>query len=285
MNRRTALALAATVPPALLAGCLNGVPLVGITREDLPEWPDEPTESAVTSYAARYRAVATHNERLDRQEDRSYRDGSYSVLSRAVEGAFEAETTAGYIVLTNGSSSATINRGPFRSDRTFSGMMSLETLLVNEDEVVRTPIDYEWDHGWEDVEELAPFSTRGLSLVNFSSESRRIEVSVEKAGTSDDDEEQVTETFDLDAEHGRLEPEFLDGTGTYEVTISANDTLGTHEWTVSDELREPTELPAGTTFDIALGIYVLPDGSLEIHEIPEERTTGTERIRQESILR
>ena len=70
MNRRTALALAGTVPPALLAGCLSR-PLLGsrIDPEDPPEWPDEPTESAVTSYAARHRVVEVHNRTLAQQDD------------------------------------------------------------------------------------------------------------------------------------------------------------------------------------------------------------------------
>ena len=269
MDRRNLLAAAGTVPPALLAGCLGRLPFIGFDPVDPPEWPDEPTESAVTSYAARYRVVKMHNRRLDQADD-----GYYSELSHTIVGAFEAETSAGFVVLTGGGGTSSYSRDPIRSDLVGSGEFPRETLLVNEEGVVQTPLDVEW----EDVEGSPPYSTRGLSLVNFAPEKRRVEVSVEGASGN------VGETFDLDAKHGRLEPEFLDEPGAYEVTVSVNDEHATHEWNVSDDRREPAELSFTWAYDVALGIYVLPDGTVEIHEVPEERTTERERIEQETIV-
>ena len=276
MGRRNVLALAGTAGSTLLAGCLNGVPVVGITREDLPEWPDEPTESAVTSYAARYRVVEVHNRTVDRSSERYYRE-----LSHGVDGAFEAETTAGFVIMTSGGGGSKSRRGVSRNDLVGEIMLPPEALLASENEVIQAPVD----HRWEDLDDPSdpPFSTRGLSFVNFSSEDRRIDVSIESPEDSDD-APLFAETFELKAEHGRTELEVVDGPGEYEVGVSVGDDDAVYQWSVSDEPRELTDPYVGGTRDVGLGIYVLPDGTVEIHEVPEERTTERERIRQESLV-
>ena len=37
---------------------------------------------------------------------------------------------------------------------------------------------------------------------------------------------------------------------------------------------------ASASYDVALGIYILPNGTVEIHELPEDRTTKEERVSQ-----
>ena len=280
MNRRTALTLAGTVPLALLAGCLSR-PLLGsrIDPEDPPEWPDEPTESAVTSFAARYRAVQAHNEAVDQEGD----DWYYRELSQEVRGAFEAKTSAGFVVMTSGGGGSTSVHGLLRDELSSEIILSPEALLVNDKEVIQAPVD----SGIEDLDEALdpdesldpPYSTRGLSLVNFAPENRRVEVVIKPSGGGDEGTATVfAKTFELDVEHGRTVYELLDQPGEYEVSVSVDGNDATHLWTVSDDLREETAPRVGGTHDVALGIYVLPDGTIEIHEIPEERTVERERV-------
>ena len=276
MNRRTALALAGSVPPALFVGCLGRLPFTGLDPVDLPEWPDEPTEAAVTSYAARYRVVEVHNRAVAQQDD----DWYYRELSHGVYGAFEAKTSAGFVVMTSGGGGGTSVHGLSRNELSGEIILPSEALLVSENEVIQAPVD----DRWEDLDDPSdpPFSTRGLSLVNFSTENRRVDVSIENS--EDSNGPLFAETYDLDAEHGRTELEVLDGPGEYEVSVSTDEGGATHQWSVSENPRELTEPYVGGTHDVGLGIYVLPDGAVEIHEVPEGRTTERERIRQESLV-
>ena len=273
MNRRDLLAAAGTPPLALLAGCLGHTPLTGLDPVDPPEWPAEPTESAVTWYAARYRAVQDHNAVVDR-EGGDFR-GS---LSHACKGALDAETSGGFVVTTSGGGSSTYRGGPFGSDMQGGWTTPLETLLVNGNEVIRARIEEE-DVGFDFPE--PPFSTRGFMPVNFSSEDRRIEMWIERV---DEEAPVFLDTFTLDPEHGRTVLEVVEEPGEYEVNVTVGDDDATHLWEVSDDLRELIRFPGGAIFDVALGIYVLPDGSVEIHELPEERTTERARIDQETTI-
>ena len=290
MNRRDLLAVAGTVPPALLAGCLGHTSLTGLDPVDPPEWPDEPTESAVTWYAARYRVVKTYNQTAEAQSP--FFRGE---LVYACGGAFEADTAAGFVVNTFGTSHFTERRLWYSAHG--HGVLSPEALLVNEDETIRAPLEED-----SDDPPRPPYPTRGLSLVNFSPVPLDIEVSIEyidgenEGGDRENEAESTTfaEVFELEAERGRTlhevvaEPDEygvnVAKPGEYEVNVAVADDVTTHRWSVSDEPREATRLPVGIIGEIALGVYVLPDGSVEIHEIPEERTTETEGISQRTAL-
>ena len=272
MNRRNLLAAAGTVPPALLAGCLNRAPFMGVSHEDLPEWPDEPTESAATSYATRYRAATAFNERLDeRGED------DFKALAYGCEGAFEAEVTTGFVVAISGSWAETLDGGLFGSDLASEGSLPPKTLLVNEAEVIKAALDHDdFEQSWD-----PPFSTRGITVVNFAPESHQVDVTIQNVDNSELDDATLAETFALNAEQGETALEILDDPGEYEVSVSVSNQPETiHNWNVSDEPREPVTLASSASYDIALGIYVLPDGTVEIHEIPEDRITEEERVSQ-----
>ena len=287
MNRRNLLATAGTIPPALLAGCLGRTSLTGLDPVDPPEWPDEPTESAVASYAARYRVVKTYNQTAEAQSP--FFRGE---LVYACGGAFEADTAAGFAVNTFGTSHFTERR--LRYSAHGHGVLSPETLLVSEDETIQAPLKED-----SDDPPRPPYPTRGLSVVNFSSEPLDIEVSIgytdseneeedgeneEEDGENEAEATTFAEVFELEAEHGQRVHEVVDRPGEYEVYVTVGDDVTTHRWSVSDDPREATRLPVGVIGEIALGIYVLPDGAVEIHEIPGERTTETEGISRRTSL-
>ena len=167
--------------------------------------------------------------------------------------------------MTSGGGGGTSVHGLSRNELSGEIILSPEALLVSEDEVIQAPVD----DRWEDLDDPSdpPFSTRGLSLVNFSTENRRVDVSIENS--EDSNGPLFAETYDLDAEHGRTELEVLDGPGEYEVGVSTDEGGATHQWSVSENPRELTEPYVGGTHDVGLGIYVLPDGAVEIHEVPE----------------
>ena len=269
MDRRDALELVgASLPLAFLLGV--GVMQFPISSKAPPEWPDEPTESAVTSYAARYWVVSAHNRVLD---DQGWSRGYYESISHGCEAAFEAETSAGFVVTLATSGSSSVRKSPLHSPLVSNGSMGPRTLLVSEAEVVETRLDHDdFEQDWD-----PPFSTRGITVVNFSPEKHRVDMIIRRADASG--EPVFSEVFNLDAEWGETALEILDEPGEYEVGVSISEhTRTTYEWEISDEPREPTTSPLGSTYDVALGVYVLPDGTVEIHELPEERTTASESI-------
>lgn len=151
------------------------------------------------------------------------------------------------------------------------------TLLVTEDDVVVA--DVQDDH--DALDDDPPFSTRGVTVTNFSEASVRVEVVIDATddgtddGTSDEHGPAFEEEDELDPESGRRTFGAIEETGSFEVTATTDEgTESRTEWTRGDEARDPDREIIEVVADVGLGIYVRPDGEVEIHEIPEDRASN-----------
>ncbi|MEY7851831.1 hypothetical protein AB7C87_21815 [Natrarchaeobius sp. A-rgal3] len=226
---------------------------------DRPRWPEEPTSEAIAAYAARDHEVAEHNRSLEET------DGTLEELHYGCSSVYEAETGDGHVVLSECVSSSTVDPGPFQNSVASHGVVTTSALLADETGVVRAGIDR--DDRLEGAE--APYSTRGFLLVNFTDEPVRATIDVATDGSS-----VFEETYDVETRTGVGENRVVTTPDSYDVTVRIGDTETQAAWNVSEAARDPIVLAETTTLDLALGLYVLPDGAVEIHNLPAERPTA-----------
>ena len=271
MNRRHVLAACGSSSTVLFAGCTLLSSDSDLEPIDRPAWPDDPSPRSVVEHVTLDAEAVGYNRALDE------RDGTHEELSYRCAGVYDAETAAGHVVLTNCHYSETVDPGLFQHSEATHGIVGPTSILAAESSIVRSSVDYvddldsvyDDDHDDSNDDEPPSFSTRGIIVVNFAPESRAITVSV-----ADDGATAFDETYDLDSETGVIDAGVIDSPGSYDVTAAVDGEEDESGWQIPDDPREPISLTSYSTLDVGLGVYVLPDGSIEIHELPAERPTA-----------
>ena len=271
MKRRHFLAGCGSSSAVLLAGCTLLSSDSDLDPIDRPAWPDDSSPRAVVEYVTRDAEAVGYNRALDE------RDGTHEELSYRCAGVYDAETAAGHVVLTDCHYSETVDPGLFQRSEATHGPVGPTSILADESGIVRSGVDHvdDLDSIYDDAtdddhdDEPPAFSTRGIVVVNFIPESRAVTVSV-----ADDGATAFDETYALDSETGVIDAGVIEHPGSYDVTAAADGEEDGERWQILDDPREAISLTSYSTLDVGLGVYVLPDGSIETHELPAERPTA-----------
>ncbi|TKX35457.1 MULTISPECIES: hypothetical protein [Halorubrum] len=258
MNRRAFLATSAIGTKIALSGCLFGRPS-SIESKEHPEAPDELDEESAIRFAKMYEEVTRYNEYI--QNDSNIIDldyDCYAAIERQSGNAFCVVVQCAFSVESRDESGRSTGEGitnPTLYYLTRGEFIRAETKRIR----ARTPTESSNDR------------YRGIRLVNFSQKEQTVEIEIAPASSRTDSRKtQFSETYTVRPHNGFTIERAAISDGIYFVTVTSDNSLSvTHEWEVPGQ-DGPDLGRMWSSTEINLGAYILPNGELEVRDIPEQ---------------
>jgi len=257
MNRREVLvasAIGITVP---LSGCLFGRSST-VESKERPEFPDELDDQSAIQFGKEYEEAFRHNERIQNTSeivDLQY--DCYAAVELETKNLFYVVVQCAFSFEARDEGGRSVGEGitdPTLYFLTKEEFIRAETEHIN----ARSPTDSANDRH------------RGVRLVNFSEEEQTVAIEIRSASSeSESSETQFSGDYSISPQKGLTIERVARDDGIYIVTVTTNnETSVTHQWEVPGQ-DGPNLGDMWSSTGINLGAYILPNGELEVRDIPE----------------